>query len=133
MERFSPHFTVSELQDPTTKRIILAEGFIDELEDLRVAYGHPMVVTSCCRSSEHNKWLKSRGYPASPNSLHLMDNRKYGTETHAIDIKRPSPVLLRKLILDALNRGWTVRLAEAFVHLDLRGKYAGLEPHFDTY
>jgi hypothetical protein len=52
MTRYSTHFTEAELRDPTTGKIALEDGFIDQLEELRLAYGHPMAVTSGCRSSE---------------------------------------------------------------------------------
>ena len=133
MTRYSTHFTEAELRDPTTGEIKLEDGFIDQLEELRLAYGYPMAVTSGCRSSEHNEWLTQRGYAASPHSLHLMNNPHYGTNTLAVDITRPGIYQLRTLIGEALARGWTVRLADSFVHLDLRGRYTDLKPHFDTY
>lgn len=131
--RYSAHFTVEELQCPTAKEIKLQDGFIDDLEDLRIEYGRPMAVNSGGRSKEHNDWLISIGEPASPNSLHLIDNKKYGTDTIAVDIKRPGIVDLADLIEIALKRGWTVRVANSFVHLDMRSKYTKLPRHFDTY
>lgn len=130
---FSPHFSVSELACPTTGEIVLENGFIDELEALRAAYGKPMAVTSGCRSSEHNAWLRERGYSASPNSLHLMQNNKYGTHTCAVDIKRPDGRSLHTLLAAATGAGWTIGLASTFVHLDMRGKYTSLKPIIYLY
>ena len=127
------YFQESELACPTTGIMQLQEGFDNDLDELREAYGYPIAVTSGCRTEEHNKWLQSRGYPASSNSLHLIDNEKHGTDTCAIDMKRPDGVLLVKLFKVALERGWTVGLAKTFVHLDKREKYTGLPQIIYSY
>ena len=127
------YFQESELACPTTGIVQLQDGFGDDLDELREAYGQPIVVTSGCRTEEHNEWLQSRGYPASSNSLHLIDNDKYGTDTCAIDMKRPDGVLLVKLFQVALELGWTVGLAKTFVHLDKRAKYTDLPQIIYSY
>ena len=127
------YFQESELACPTTGVVQLEEGFADDLDELREAYGHPIVVTSACRTEEHNEWLQSRGYPASNNSLHLIDNEKYGTDTCAIDMKRPDGVLLVKLFQTALSLGWTIGFAKNFVHLDKREKYTDLTQIIYSY
>ena len=131
--KYSDHFTVEELQCPTAHKIVLQQGFINELEALRVEYGHGMAVNSGCRTQDHNKWLISRGYNASPNSLHLINNPKYGTDTCAVDIARPSGELYHRLLKIALPRGWTVGVAQTFIHLDLRAHYTNLKPIIYTY
>jgi uncharacterized protein YcbK (DUF882 family) len=133
MTKYSDHFTAEELQCPTSKQVILEPGFIDDLEELRVAYGKGMAVTSGCRSTAHNDWLQSRGYPASENSFHLINNPKYGTDCCAVDVARPAGPDLRKLLAAALERGWSVGLAKTFVHLDMRGKYARVQSTVYTY
>ena len=127
------YFKDSELACPTTGIMQLQEGFDNDLDELREAYGYPIAVTSGCRTEEHNKWLQSRGYPASSNSLHLIDNEKHGTDTCAIDMKRPDGVLLVKLFKVALELGWTVGLAKTFVHLDKREKYTELPQIIYSY
>tara|TARA_R110002124_G_scaffold145270_4_gene310491 strand:+ start:436 stop:825 length:390 start_codon:yes stop_codon:yes gene_type:complete len=127
------YFQESELACPTTGIVQLEEGFANDLDELREAYGHPIVVTSACRTAEHNEWLQSRGYPASNNSLHLIDNEKYGTDTCAIDMKRPDGVLLVKLFQTALSLGWTIGFAKNFVHLDKREKYTDLTQIIYSY
>jgi len=127
------YFQESELACPTTGVVQLEEGFANDLDELREAYGHPIVVTSACRTEEHNEWLQARGYPASNNSLHLIDNEKYGTDTCAIDMKRPDGVLLVKLFQTALSLGWTIGLAKNFVHLDKREKYTDLAQIIYSY
>ena len=126
------YFQESELACPTTGLIQLQEGFANDLDELREAYGHPIVVTSACRTEEHNEWLQSRE-PASNNSLHLIDNEKYGTDTCAIDMKRPDGVLLVKLFQTALSLGWTIGFAKNFVHLDKREKYTDLPQIIYSY
>ena len=66
------YFSEKELQCPTSKDIVLAKGFLNCLINLRENVGEPLQITSCCRSAEHNEWLQSRGYPASPNSFHKI-------------------------------------------------------------
>ncbi len=44
------YFSEKELQCPTSKDIILAEGFLNCLINLRENMGEPLQITSCCRS-----------------------------------------------------------------------------------
>lgn len=133
MTKFSEHFTTTELQCPTTGNLMLQEGFIEELEILRSAYGKPMVINSGCRSYEHNEKLLQDGLPASKNSLHLIGNRKHGVNTIAVDFSKPNIFDQALIIGLALKYGWTVRVGKTFVHIDMRTKFIGLEQHFDTY
>ena len=126
MTRLSDHFTVEEMACPTTGALKFQDGFIEKLERLRVAYGRPMVVTSACRTAEHNKSLIRRGYKASPNSFHLIGNPKYGTDTCAVDIQRPTGAELHELMQLALTTGWTVGFANTFIHLDRRADYTDM-------
>jgi hypothetical protein len=92
-----------------------------------------MAVTSGCRTKEYNIDLKARGYAASNNSFHLIENEKYGTDTCAVDISRPAGPDFHRLIELALPRGWTAGIAKTFIHLDLRAKYTGLPSIIYTY
>ena len=105
---------------------ILAEGFLNCLINLRENVGLPFQITSCCRSAEHNDWLKSRGYPASPNSFHKIGNDKWGTDTCAVDIAIPNSVFRKDLIKRAIDLGWTVGVARTFIHVDRRSDYTPL-------
>jgi len=133
MTKFSEHFTVNELQCPTSLMIKLETGFIEALETLRVDYDKPMIVTSGCRSYEHNAKLVHDGYPASDNSLHLIENLKHGIDTIAVDIMKPNIYDQARLISIALYQGWTVRVGKSFIHFDMRMKYTELKQHFSTY
>lgn len=133
MTQYSPHFTREELACPGSGELKLARGFIDKLEEIRITYARPMVVTSGCRSSKRNEWLRRRGYAASPNSLHLIENKKYGTDCCAVDIARPNGVDLHALIRIAAGSMWSVGIADTFIHLDRRGDYTSLRPVVYTY
>ena len=134
MGAYSEHFTIEELADPTTGELKLAEGFIDKLETLRAGYGHALQVTSGCRSNEHNDWLLARGYKASPNSLHLIENERWNTGgCCAVDVARPNGVLLHSLALLALSHSWTIGVASTFIHMDRRVDYTELEPVVYSY
>lgn len=133
MAKISKHFTEEELECPTTGLLELQGGFIDHLEVLRVEYGKPMVVTSGCRSKEHNEMLIESGFQASDSSLHLINNKKYKTDCCAVDIAKPNIYDQAKLIGIALAYGWTVRIGKTFIHLDMRVAYTDLKQHLDLY
>ena len=130
----STHFSKDELGDERTGEITLASGFLDRLEHLRVQYAKPMVVTDGCRSRATNRWLLDRGYPASLNSFHLVENSKYQTGgTCAVDISRPNGIDLARLVEFALRFDWAVGIGGTFVHLDRRVDYTELKPVVYTY
>ena len=72
--------------------------------------------------TEHNDWLKSRGYPASPNSFHKIGNDKWGTDTCAVDIAIPNSVFRKDLVKRAIDLGWSVGVARTFIHVDRRSR-----------
>jgi hypothetical protein len=120
------YFTEEELQCPSGKVVKLAEGFGQKLDELRDTLNRPMSLTSACRTSAHINWLLDRGYPASANSFHLIDNPKHGTDTCAVDVAIPDSVYRKELIGLALDEGWTVGVAKSFVHIDRRSDYTDL-------
>jgi hypothetical protein len=91
------YFSEKELQCPTSKDIVLAEGFLN-----------------CLR------------YSASPNSFHKIGNDKWDTDTCAVDIAIPNSVFRKDLIKRAIDLGWTVGVARTFIHLDRRIDYTPL-------
>ncbi len=134
MKYHSKHFTVEELEDETTHELMMAVGFMPKLEQLRVAYGNAMVVTSGCRSQSHNRWLVLRGYPASPNSFHLIQNPKYQTGgCCAVDVARPAGAYLHLLIKAATIADWSIGVGKSFIHLDRRVDYTQLKPVVYSY
>ena len=120
------YFTEEELQCPSAKIVKLAEGFGQKLDDLRETLDRPMALTSACRTSAHIDSLLERGYPASKNSFHLIDNPKHGTDTCAVDVSVPDSEYRKELIKVALQEGWTVGVAKSFIHIDRRSDYTEL-------
>lgn len=127
------HFSFDEFVDDISGDLIVAPGFINESDELREAYGHPMVVTDGCRSDDKVEWLIRRGYQASRSSFHLMRNEKYGTACCAMDVARPPGPQLVKLLRCALVRHWTVGVGKTFIHLDRRAQYSSMPQTFYSY
>lgn len=120
-------FTRDELADRITGEMVLQEGFAEDLKELREEYNFAMNVNSGCRSQSTNDALVADPrYSASPTSLHLIDNKKYGTNTCAIDISKPDSVRLARLLRLGLLRGWSFGIAKTFIHLDMRSKYCSI-------
>ena len=120
------YFTKEELECPSGNIVQLAEGFGEKLDDLRNLLDRPMSLTSACRTTAHINWLLERGYPASANSFHLIDNPKYGTDTCAVDVAIPDSQYRKELISIALEEGWTIGVAKSFLHIDRRADYTDL-------
>ena len=113
------NFTVEELACPLTKRAKVEEHFIYMLQDLRDEVGHPMIVNSCCRSTQHN--INVGGHP---RSLHLMDNPAHPTKgTIAIDISTLGWAISKRdrFMMMAYTAGFCVGVGSTFIHLDARG------------
>lgn len=110
------YFTEQELKCKGSGKLILAPGFGEKLVDLRIAFGRPMVVNSCCRSKAHNAAVKG-----NPRSLHVCDEPYWPTKgTCAIDIGTTDPIYRAQLTRLALEKGWSVGFNAAFLHLDRR-------------
>lgn len=122
------YFSHDELCSSDTGLVELADGFAKALLDLRLSYGMPMTVTSCCRSKQYNESIGGH-----PRSLHVYDEPEHNTGgTCAIDVARPNGENLFRLISLAVSQGWSVGLADTFVHLDRRVDF-GLTKKFYTY
>ncbi len=113
-------FSIKELQCKKSKDGILACSFAEKLKELRLLYGHPMIVNSCCRSLSYNQEIGG-----VKNSFHIFDE-KQNLATCAIDIAKQNGILNAKLIRCALNLGFSVGIAKTFIHLDLRSNYTNL-------
>lgn len=112
-------FTTKELACKATGVVKLAPGFGDKLINLRMVYGRPMIVNSCCRSAGHNK-----NVGGNPRSLHVYDTPYWPTGgTCAIDIACKDSIERATITRIALERGWWVGIAETFLHLDRRVDY----------
>lgn len=133
LDILAPYFTKDELKCPTDGSFKMASGFAQHLTNLRRGVGLPFKVNSCCRSRAYNASLKDRGYEASPNSFHLIENPQYGTDTCAIDIHVPDGVFIHKVLKVALPLGWSAGIAKTFIHLDRRIDYTDLSAVIYTY
>jgi len=98
-------------RDGTVK---LAEGFADALLMLRLTFGRPMRVNSCCRTPEHNADVGG-----GKRSFHLTEGNA-SDGTCAIDIHVPDDSYRSILVHRALSTDWTVGVYPTFVHLDRR-------------
>lgn len=117
-----------ELADRASGVVKLHPGFDSALAELRMVFGLPMIVNSCCRSEERNRQMGGH-----LKSLHIYDKPAHGAEgTLAIDIRRPDGQYARMLVVRALDLGWSVGVAVSFIHLDRRD-LVGLPPALFGY
>lgn len=121
-------FSHEELACRATGVVKLAPGFAEALATLRMTFGRPMTVNSCCRSAAHNRAV--RGHP---RSLHVYDEPHWPTGgTCAIDIRATDPAYRILLTSLAIDQGWSVGVASGFIHLDRRD-FAGLPQNIFDY
>lgn len=122
-------FSDKELACRHCGKLVLAPGFAEKLKELRLEFGLPMTLSSCCRCSEHN-----RQEGGNAGSFHLTENIKWKVPgTCAIDVVRRGAEYDRKLLSTALTLGWSIGIAKAFIHLDRRSDYTGLKAALFTY
>jgi len=113
------YFTAKELQCPQSGIVKLAPGFDVKLDELREAYGAPLHVNSCCRSTAHNA-----NVGGADNSFHIYDRQGRGVQgTCAIDIRMTDGKSRWRLANIAMELGWSVGVAKGFLHLDRRTDY----------
>lgn len=106
-------FSENELRCKGSGLLILADGFDEELKKLRLKYNKPMIVTSACRSTQHN--ISVGG---ARNSKHICDS---GIGCLAVDIRVPNGYERMKLGEVAIQLGWSVGVPSGtFIHLDAR-------------
>lgn len=128
-KHYITYFTREELACCSTGGLVLAEGFAEKLVTLRTKFGRPMIVTSCCRSLEHN-----RKVGGSPNSFHIYDVLRQGfIGCCAIDIAVKCPTNKGGLFSLAWNLGWSIGFHKQFLHLDRRVDYTSLKQRVFVY
>ena len=113
-----PCFAVSELSCHHCGQLKLDLVFAMALVSLRYAWGSPLYLNSVCRCSEHNDDVDGH-----PNSLHQTENPVHATDgTAAVDVNWgtwPKEVKFKFAQL-AWSLGWSLGLAQTFMHLDAR-------------
>lgn len=118
-----PYFSNEELRCHSTGKIVLAEGFISKLTDLRTKFGKPMPISSCCRSAEYNKKIGG-----DPDSFHIYDTPRHGfTGTCAVDVDIDDHTEKGDLFALAWQLGWSIGFNNNFLHLDRRSDYTDLK------
>jgi len=111
-------FTRTELQCKCgCNSLVLAEGFAENLRQLRELFKQPMIINSCCRCPRNNAVVGG-----ADMSYHLTNNA-ISKGTCAIDIARRGYDYDSSLIQWALSLGWSVGLHKRFIHIDRRVDY----------
>ena len=128
-DQYIPYFGYSELACRATNKLILAKGFADKLLALRIKWDNSMIITSCCRSKEHNRQIGG-----NPRSFHIYDHPHYTTNgTCAIDIAVSEGAARGRLIHLAWSLGWSIGINKRFIHLDRRTDYTNLKQTLFLY
>lgn len=107
-------FKLSEFDSPDRpgSGSLMEHDVIQTLDIARDIYGYPMIITSGFRTVEYNRSLMEQGYPASPNSSHLLG--------WAVDIAVPDSQRRFLLVEALLDAGFhRLGLGQGFVHVDL--------------
>jgi len=112
-------FTHLEIADRDTREGRLAPGFAQALAMLRISFGRPMKVNSCCRTLRRNNLVGGH-----PRSLHIYDSSPHGIAgACAIDIATPDIRYALDLARLAIAEGWSVGVNKSFLHLDRRADH----------
>ncbi|HHO49275.1 MAG TPA: peptidase M15 [Desulfobacteraceae bacterium] len=84
LEQVTPHFKLRELQCKCgCGRMDIDPDFLRRLEDLRVAYGRPMIINSGYRCPEYNNRVSTTGLDG-PHTIGAVDVRCSGHEAHLL-------------------------------------------------
>jgi len=83
LEQITPHFKLRELQCRCCGRMGIDQDFLNRLEDLRVAYGKPMIINSGYRCPRYNNRVSTTGLNG-PHTIGAVDVRVSGAEAHIL-------------------------------------------------
>ncbi len=119
MRKSALYFTDAEMRCRGHKccgnKLILDPLFDKKLLELRITFGLPMRVNSCCRCKEHNERVGGK-----PKSFHISDRPAWdGVEgTAAIDVGYYDLDYRNRLARTAWKLGWRIGFNKHFLHLD---------------
>ena len=118
-ENFSP----DEMRCKGSGMLIVSDQFMDALQTLREELSRPMLLTSACRSADHN-----RNVGGHPRSLHICDEPAHSSQDGclAVDVAVADDSYRGNLFATAWRLGWSVGWNTTFVHLDRRD-FVGLK------
>lgn len=106
------HFEDSELACHCGCALLPPQEFQDQLEAFRVAWGRPMILSSCFRCPAHNVAVAKTG-PHGPHTIGAADVQIYGPAAFGF-------------LLAAMHFGWTGiginqtgEHSQRFIHVDM--------------
>jgi hypothetical protein len=116
------YFSTDELKCPCCGECLLMGGFLDKLNEIRQALGSAMVINSACRCMKHNLAVGGKG-----KSFHLINEQGVTglAGCCAVDVSTfmwPNSKREKFLKL-ARDGGWSVGVANSFIHIDRRTDY----------
>lgn len=113
-----PYFTAEELADRGDDYLRLDMRFAAALPALRLAAGHPLVLTSCCRTHARNALIGGH-----PRSLHVGDHPHHATHgCMAADVStwQWGDTKRDRFVTIARDLGWSIGFGKTFLHVDRR-------------
>lgn len=124
----NPYFSERELRCKGSGILLLEPKFMERLIQLRQEYDAPLYVNSCCRSPEHNAKIGGhrRSLHMTTNPHHKNQDTGEPAKTLAIDINRKLIQHLDVFLEMAEHFGFTIGIANSFIHLDARTDVVGL-------
>ncbi|MEO5335233.1 MAG: D-Ala-D-Ala carboxypeptidase family metallohydrolase, partial [Magnetococcus sp. YQC-5] len=79
-----PHFSKDELACKCCDQMQMDPGFMTVLEDLRVAYGKPLKITSGYRCAKHNTEVAKTGTKGPHTTGKAVDIQIAGSDAHLL-------------------------------------------------
>lgn len=106
MSQLSPHFSRAELECQCCGRLVIAPGFLENLEKVRQLYGRPMRINSAYRCEVNNRLVGGE-----PGSFHLTGS--------AVDVAITGSVERFQLVKAAIDSNATgIGVYPRWIHID---------------
>lgn len=121
------YFTEEEKACPCCGVIKFAPGYLDEINALREAVGHPLTANSMCRCEKHNK-----AENGAKGSFHLI-TQPLGCCATDVSTTGWDGVKKWRFVKIAMAMGFSVGIAKTFIHVDRRQRYAKQDPVLYLY